>query len=78
LSDSRPELWTIHTDVQITRRKMFHIVTNPGGHRVFQDRRFHACVDFVQANAQVEFYVRPAYETAGKPRFVAILKQEIE
>jgi hypothetical protein len=51
---------TLWTGVHITRRKHYHLVTDPAGEIVFRHRLFWPCVEFLRDSEIKVFLVRPA------------------
>lgn len=58
--------WAIHTNVSITRRKSFFLVTDPSGEVRFRHRHFWPCVDFLAAEEVRSYNVLPS-ERDGSP-----------
>jgi hypothetical protein len=52
--------WTIHTNVSITRRKSYFLVTNPAGETVFRDRHFWPCVQWLDVEGVKSYIIIPS------------------
>ena len=57
-----PEPWTIHANVQITRRKTFFLVTNPQGETVYRNRWLWPCIDWLDTMEVRAYIIRPGNE----------------
>lgn len=64
--DDHPGRWTIYLDMAITRRKIYHIVTNPFGVTVYRSRYLSECLGYLDAE-DVSSYMLIAspYRTLG-------------
>lgn len=58
--------WTIWTNVSITRRKSYHLVTSPDGETRYRDRHFWPCVEWLAAEGVDRYLIRPS-EHDGLP-----------
>lgn len=47
--------WTIYTDVEITRRKRFHLIMDPDGYIVWRDRLIGPCLEWLH-NESISCY----------------------
>ena len=52
--------WAIHTNVSITRRKSYFLVTDPQGQTVFRDRHFWPCVQWLDVEGVKSYIVVPS------------------
>lgn len=55
--DPKPEFWCITVDRYITRRKLFHIVSNPQGEIMFRSRLLGDCIAYLAAEGQNEYMI---------------------
>lgn len=65
-------MWTIYTNVSITRRKSYFMVTDPDGIVCFRHRHFWPCVDFLAAEGQQEYLLRPAEHSEANGAFLIV------
>ena len=52
--------WTIHTNVSITRRKSYFLVTDPKGEVRFRDRHFWPCVAWLDVEGIKSYIIVPS------------------
>lgn len=52
-------MYTIHTNVPITRRKSYFLITNEANEVVFRDRHFWPCIHFLDAIDETEYLMLP-------------------
>lgn len=52
--------WSVHFDVELTRRKVFHAVTNPQGELVYRSRRAADLFDFLDDYEIYEYTLHTA------------------
>jgi hypothetical protein len=57
--EGRNPMYTIHTNVPITRRKSYFLITSKEGETVFRDRHFWPCIAFLDAMEEVEYILLP-------------------
>lgn len=52
----QPPAWRLHLDLAITRRKLYHVITNPEGEVVFESRFVSECIAWF-ANDGIDAYI---------------------
>ena len=68
-------MWTIYTNVPITRRKTFHLVADPTGEVQFKHRHFWPCIEWLDAEGIEAYLIRCGYDPDAKGPLIA-RKQE--
>lgn len=58
-------MWTIWTNVPITRRKSFYLIENPAGEVVFRNRHLWPCVEYLGACDIDVYQLRPSEAPKG-------------
>lgn len=58
--------WTIHLDLLVTRRKLFHVVTDPQGIVAFKAREVSACFRYLLEQEVSAYKLQLAPDRTGK------------
>lgn len=69
-------IWTIWTNVSITRRKTYHLVTDPDGRTVWRDRHFWPCVEWLERAGICCYLIRPSEPLRGDRVPSLLVKKE--
>ena len=69
-------MYTIYTNVSITRRKSYHLIVDEAGETVFRDRHFWPCIEVLRGWGVQEYIIRPSEPL--KTDHVALLSLRVE
>lgn len=67
---------TIWTNVPITRRKTFHIITDSDGETIYRNRHFWPCVEFLDSIGVKAYLIRCGYSQDAKGFISAETKKD--
>lgn len=66
----------IHTDILITRRKLFNIVTSPEGWSLFTSRQLGPCLQYLQEQGISEYLIISGADRDGRQLVLHIDEKE--